>query len=136
MERLMLEQFFNEENIHFEDAKELINLSQAWTRENLTTALNDPSTLSLIERYHTFEEKVHKGHLGKTATFWMTFIEHCHLVFMLLHAVKTNNLELLHKCNGKMAELFFAYDGHNYSSLVYSYILKIMCAYVWIDNNV
>ncbi|KAF3837908.1 hypothetical protein F7725_009676 [Dissostichus mawsoni] len=30
-------------------------------------------------------------------------------------AVKTNNFELFHHCNGAMADLFFAYDGHNYA---------------------
>ncbi|KAK0148593.1 hypothetical protein N1851_011078 [Merluccius polli] len=34
---------------------------------------------------------------------------------MLQYSVKTNNLALFHKCNGDMADLFFAYDGPNYS---------------------
>ena len=46
-------------------------------------------------------------------------INHAHArnVFMMDFAVKTNNLELFHYCNGIMAELFFAYDGHNNSRL-------------------
>ncbi|KAF3840287.1 hypothetical protein F7725_019004 [Dissostichus mawsoni] len=32
-------------------------------------------------------------------------------------AVKTNNFELFHHCNGAMADLFFAYDGHNYATV-------------------
>ncbi|KAI4821039.1 hypothetical protein KUCAC02_028991 [Chaenocephalus aceratus] len=39
----------------------------------------------------------------------------CKLVFMMDFAVKTNNFELFHHCNGAMADLFFAYDGHNYA---------------------
>ncbi|KAK1875363.1 Protein FAM149B1, partial [Dissostichus eleginoides] len=27
----------------------------------------------------------------------------------------TNNIQLFHKCNGEMANIFFAFDGHNYS---------------------
>ena len=84
-------------------------------REHLDLALVDPSTINIIQKYRAFEDKVRNGHLGKTATFWSGFIEHSHLIFMLLYSVKTNNLQLFHKCNGEMAALFFAYDGHNYS---------------------
>ncbi|KAI4827600.1 hypothetical protein KUCAC02_030985 [Chaenocephalus aceratus] len=90
-------------------------MTQSCNREHLDEALKDRSTLTLIEKYHTYEEKVLKGHLGKTAALWMSFINHCHLVFMLLHSVKTNNIQLFHKCNGEMANIFFAFDGHNYS---------------------
>ena len=62
-----------------------------------------------------FEEKVRTGLLGKTATFWFGFIEHARLIFMLIYSVKSNNLKLFHKCNGEMANLFFAFDGPNYS---------------------
>ena len=37
---------------------------------------------------------------------------------MLIYAVKTNNRKLYHKCNGEMANLFFAYNGQNYCRLV------------------
>ena len=37
------------------------------------------------------------------------------LIFMLIYSVKSNNLKLFHKCNGEMANLFFAFDGPNYS---------------------
>uniref|UniRef100_UPI00358FFE05 uncharacterized protein n=3 Tax=Myxine glutinosa TaxID=7769 RepID=UPI00358FFE05 len=115
MERLLMERFTEEENIMISDPAVLLRMTQSCNREHLDEALKDPSTLLLIKKYHAFEEKVRKGHLGKTAAFWMSFITHCHLVFMLLHSVKTNNLQLFHKCNGEMADIFFAFDGHNYS---------------------
>lgn len=118
MERLLIERFAEEENIPIADPAVLLNMTQSCNQEHLDEALKDPSTLTLIEKYHAYEEKVHKGHLGKTAAFWMSFITHCHLVFMLLHSIKTNNIQLFHKCNGEMAALFFAFDGHNYSRFV------------------
>ena len=36
------------------------------------------------------------------------------LILMLVYAVKPRNRKLFHYCNGEMAILFFAYDGHNY----------------------
>ena len=115
MERLLIEQFIEEENLQVSNPSTILNITQTCTRENLTMALEDPNTLNFIQKYYDYEEKVRNGHLGKTAAFWMSFITHCHLLFMLLHSVKTNNLQLFHKCNGDMAALFFAYDGCNYS---------------------
>ena len=107
-----------EEDIPIADPEVLLNLITSCTKEHLDAALKEPSLLHLIDRYQLYEKKVLQGHLGKTAAFWMSFITHCHLVFMLLHSVKTNNLELFHRSNGEMAALFFAFDGPNYASLV------------------
>lgn len=118
MERLLMEQFFEEENTPVANPNVLLNIVKSCNREQLDEALKDPSTLNVITKYQAYQKKVLQGHLGKTAAFWMSFIEHCHLVFMLLYSVKTNDLKLLHKCNGDMAALFFAFDGHNYSRFV------------------
>jgi hypothetical protein len=115
MERLLMERFIDEENIQIVDPEAILNLMKSCDRQHLDLALIDPSTQNIIQKYQAFEDKVRSGHLGKTATFWFSFIEHSHLIFMLLYSVKTNNLQLFHKCNGEMAALFFAFDGHNYS---------------------
>lgn len=115
MERLIMEQFISEESMQVNNPVAILNLVKGCNRENLDLALKDSSTQDLIKRYQDYEDKVRTGYLGKTAMFWFSFIEHCHLVFMLQYAVKTNNFELFHKCNGEMADLFFAYDGQNYS---------------------
>ena len=54
-------------------------------------------------------------HLGKTAPFWISFVDKAKLVLLLTHTVKTNNGKLFHKYNGGMASLFFAFDGQNYA---------------------
>ena len=125
MERLLMEQFAEEENITITDPAALLDMTQSCYRENLDKALNASSTLSLIKKYQAYEEKVRQGHLGKTATFWMSFIDHCHLVFLLLYSVKTNNLQLFHKCNGCMAPLLFSFDGQNYSRFVPCPFIKL-----------
>ena len=53
------------------------------SRENLDAALKDPSVLNLIGSYQLYEKSVLQGHLGKTAAFWMSFINHCHLSSLL-----------------------------------------------------
>ena len=71
-----------------------MNLVKSCNRENLNIALKDPSTLVVIKKYREYEDNVHNGHLGKTGTFWFSFIEHCHLLYMRQYSVKTNNFEL------------------------------------------
>lgn len=115
MERLLMDQFVKDQGIQTNSAVAILHLVNSCNRENLDIAMNDPSTMELIKKYRAYEDKVRKGHLGKTATFWFSFVQHCHLIFMLQYSVKTNNFALFHKCNGEMADLFFAYDGHNYS---------------------
>ena len=113
MERLLLQRFIEEENVEITNPKALFDLVQTCSRENL--AQKDPSTLDILKKYEAYENKVRAGHLGKTATFWLSVVDHAHLILMLQYSVKTNNLALFHKCNGDMADLFFAYDGPNYS---------------------
>ena len=115
MECLLMEQFMEEWSIQMDDPVAILNLINTCDRQNLDIALKDLSTLNLIKIFWEFEDKVRTGHLGKAGVFWIYFIEHCHLIFMLLYSMKTNNLQLFHKCNGEMAALFFTFDGHNYS---------------------
>lgn len=113
MERLLFERFVDEEEVTAPIA--LLNLVQNLNRENLDLTLQDRSTIALLEKYMAYKQRVRNGHLGKTARFWVSVMDHAVLVFMLQYSVKTNNFSLFHKCNGEMAALFFAFDGPNYS---------------------
>ena len=114
LERLLINVFLEEENLQIPQ-ETLINLMHCCSRENLDAALKDSSLLKVIHQYIQYQQKVREGHLGKTSMFWLSVMDHARLVFMLDFAVKTNNFELFHYCNGAMADLMFAYDGHNYS---------------------
>jgi hypothetical protein len=115
MERLLIERFIEDEKLEVTNPVALLNLVQTCSREILDHALQDQSTLTMLDKYAAYEDKVRAGHLGKTATFWLSVIDHTRLILMLQYSVKSNNLSLFHKCNGDMADLFFAYDGPNYS---------------------
>jgi hypothetical protein len=56
MERLLMEQFVEEENVVIADPAALLKMTQSCDREHLDEALNDPSTLTLIDRYRAYEE--------------------------------------------------------------------------------
>ena len=76
MQRLLFERFAEEENVQVSDPMALLNLVQKCNRENLDITLEDPSALTILERYVSYEAKVRNGHLGKTAAFWLSVIEH------------------------------------------------------------
>ena len=116
LERLLLDVFVEQTNTEIRP-QALLNVILTCNRQSIDAALNDESTNHLMQMYVDFQEQVRKGHLGKTARFWISFMDNAKLVFMLIYAVKTNNRKLFHKCNGEMASLFFAYDGQNYCRL-------------------
>lgn len=115
MQRLLLEKFSQDESTEVTNPGSLLNLVQKCNRKNLDLALQDPDTLTILQNYTSYEDRARNGHLGKTAKFWLSVIEHVRLLLMLQYSVKKNNFPLFHKCNGDMAALFFAYDGPNYS---------------------
>jgi hypothetical protein len=115
MERLMIEKFIEEENVEIVGHEGFVSVVGNCSRQSLDQALQNPSIIITLEKLEAYEQKVRAGHLGKTAKFWLSVIDHTRRIMMLLYAVKTNNFDLFHKCNGDMADLFFAYDGPNYS---------------------
>ena len=124
MERLLMLKYIEEEDENFilNVQPSLSNLFQNICEQNLNHVLQDQNISNMINRYKAYQEKVRDGHLGKTASFWISVIDNCHIIFMMLYAVKTNSLELLHKTSSEMASLFFAYDGQNYSRYVIFYL--------------
>lgn len=115
MEQLLIDRFIEEEKINVPSPVALLSVVQDCSRHTLNQALQDPTTQSMMNKIVDYEDKVRDGHLGRTAMFWLSVIDHTRLILMLLYAVKTNNFDLFHKCNGDMADLFFAYDAPNYS---------------------
>lgn len=85
----MMEQFISEESIDINSPVAVLNLVNDCNRETLDSALKDTSTEDLIKKYRDYEDKVCTEYLGKTAMFWFSFTEPCHLLFMLQYAVKT-----------------------------------------------
>ena len=70
MERLLIELFIQDENIENYKPKAILSPINSFTWENLQLALKDKSTLDLIKNYKKYEDKVYKGHLGKTRHYW------------------------------------------------------------------
>ena len=65
--------------------------------------------ISSIKSIWGSRNKFAKMYLGRTARFWISFMDNAELVFMLIYAVKANNRKLFHKCNGEIAKLSLRY---------------------------
>ena len=95
MQRLLFERFTEEANVEVYNPVALLNLVQIGNRENLDLALQDPSTLTILEKYSSYEDRVRNGHFGKRATFWLSVIEGRKPVdFRLFLANDENKLQL------------------------------------------
>ena len=55
MERLLIEQFIQDENIENYKPEAILSLINSFTRENFQLALKDNSTLNLIKKYKSLE---------------------------------------------------------------------------------
>ena len=100
------------------DCQTLPDLIQECSIDTLQEALGDASLHTFLTAYMKFHKLVRNGDFGKIAQFWMSFLDHALLVFLLLWAIKTNNLLLSHKCMADMTDLFFSFGGHNYASFM------------------
>ena len=76
--------------------------------ESLHDALEETKISYLLEKYLDYQDQVQRGRLGMMAQFWVSVIDHTHLLIMMQYAVKTNNFVLHHHCNRAIGDLFFA----------------------------
>ena len=127
-ERLLLQSFIDMQQETEGNAEALNDLITSMTPDNMANAIEDKSISEYLDKYIKFQEEVRKGSLGKTAQFWMSFLDDARLVFLIIYAVKTNSLPLFHKTLGDMADLFFSFGGQNYArylSWFYCFLLSI-----------
>ena len=55
--------------------------------------IKDESVTQITNKYEEFQTKVRGEHLGKTAQFWISFMDDTELVNLLIHAVKKKTIE-------------------------------------------
>jgi hypothetical protein len=118
VERLLLKAFVDQLDETASDSMNLDALDaliKDCSEENLLSTLQDDSLIQCLNAYFDFQDRVRNGDLGKTGQFWMSFLDHARRIFLLLYAVKVNDLQIFHKCMADMADLFFCFGGINYS---------------------
>ena len=81
------------------EAESLMNLMENISEESLQDTLSDKEVLALLRKFIDYESKVRDGMLSMTAQFWVSVIDHTHLLMMLSYVGKVNDLSLFHYCN-------------------------------------
>ena len=92
----------------------LQDLPESPSPSSLDAAMNDNNLQSLTQDYRDFKDTVRKGQLGKTAQFWMSYMDQVCLILKVTQAVKLNDFSLYAHCLFEMSDIF-SFDGHNYS---------------------
>ena len=119
LERLLLSEFLKSKNrtelFPIEEEPVMRDLLEVPSQMNLEAATLDSSARTLVLDYMAFKKSVREGTLGKTAQLWLSYMDHVWLVLNLIKAVKSNDYSLYCYCFFNMADLFFSFDGQNYS---------------------
>ena len=66
------------------------------------------------------------GKQGKTAQFWLCFMDTVWLILVLIKSTKSNDLDLHIAALYKRCPLLFAFDHHNYASYFPVYLMMFM----------
>ena len=93
----------------------LNEIKSSATKEKLNDCINDTGITGYIQKYCQFREDVANGALGKTAQFWVAYMNVVWLALQLHESVKRNDFLLYAELIHRMPDLFFAYNGHNYA---------------------
>ncbi|CAH3017905.1 unnamed protein product [Porites evermanni] len=87
-------------------------------KDNLLACLASESCKRSLDRYDEFKETVRQGALGKTAQFWLSYMEK--------RATKENCLTLHLASLQRMCSLFFGFDHPNYARYSAFYLLNML----------
>ena len=122
LERMLLDQFVEQENedgifasLPEETRVKINNLIHSQSKYTMDELMSDELFITYIRKYALFKKSVRDGTLGKTARFWISYMDHMWLVLSLIRAVKTNDFNLYAQCLHLMANIFFSFDGQNYA---------------------
>ena len=121
LERVLLDRFLSMEGIEkvfdsLPDAsKDRVNtLMESPLKDMMDEVVEDEQIHTLVRKYADFKEMVREGELGKTAMFWISYMDHIWRVLSLIRAVKTNDFLLYTGTLQQMSDIFFSFDGQNY----------------------
>ena len=116
LERLLIEEFENSwGTIPNSTATVLQELASDLTHENLKKRLKNDGVNSLLNKLDEFKKEIRDGHHGKTAQYWIMFMDKVKVALQFLRATKENNLDLHIAMLEKMCVAFFNQDRINYA---------------------
>ena len=128
LERLLLQSFESSEtdSLDEEARAQLLCLSRDPSQERLSEALVNESCQKLLSSMSCFRARVRHGELGKTAQFWLSYMDRVWHILQFQRATKENNLALHLASLENMCSLFFSYDHQNYARYTAVYLQTLL----------
>ena len=87
-------------------------------KENASKIKDSEEFKEYFQRYRTFTSELLDGIHGKTAQFWMRYMDIVQKILTLIRATKENYLQLHIAALYALCPMFFAYDHYNYARYV------------------
>ena len=128
LERLLLEVYFanNADALPSSLVEQLKILIKSPCPSGLNDLITSKCFQDLYKAFSIFKGKVRNGELGKTACFWLNYMDKVALLLKFARATKLNDLDLHIASLWDMCPVFFAYNHHNYARYVPIYLLTLM----------
>ena len=108
LHRLLLEKFISSQK---EDAREKVKKVFECNANTIDDVMSSQGALEIVNLYTEFCQSVREGCLGKTAQFWISYMDHVSLVLALTRSVKTNDFTLYAGSLQAMCDLCFSFGG-------------------------
>ena len=128
LERILLQVYESLHGCLFDEqgVTTLDHLAKNPCKDNLLACLASESCNKSLDRYDEFKETVRQGALGKTAQFWLSYMEKVGLILQFQRATKENCLALHLASLQRMCSLFFSFDHPNYARYSAFYLLNML----------
>ena len=130
LERLLFNSFqatYKDPSVIQQAKEEMESLIKDPNADNLNDVLSNGSTVAqLCEEYLSYRDDVRQGKVGKTAQFWLKYMDKIWLVYTFLRTTKENNLDLHVSSLEKMCPFYFAMDHHNYARYLSVYYISML----------
>jgi len=104
----------------FQEGKDLM------VEESCCTEVNE-----ILKSYDEFTTKTRKGDHGKTAEFWLKYVDMIHLYHTFTRSQRTGDFNLFVSCLPELTDYFFALNHHNYArwAVRYYHNLELQLSY-------
>ena len=112
--------------LHPEAFEMFQNLMKSPSSEMLKQTMENEKCRSYFETYQSFKTSVRIGKLGKTAQYWLSYMDNVWMILMLIKLTKSNDLDLHIAALYQLCPLLFAFDHHNYARYLPVYLMMLM----------
>lgn len=127
LQTLHFESFYNSLNISQEKQTEIMNyLTEFKNSKSIDVMITNDSISEIFIKYEEHCKKTLQGEHGKTAQFYMIYINLIDYYLMLNRSIRLPDFKLFKYILTQIASIFFIFNQQNYSRYLVLYLDKLM----------